>query len=93
MSQILGVSPKQKPSAMIWILSDHVFAQPLCNVVAKGIALGRAIPCSLICNITAWGLVIIAVFSCCWLFTVAFLIDEFNFAGILHRFANQMLLL
>lgn len=38
-------------------------------------------------------MVVIGVFSCCWLFAVAFLIDEFNFAGILHRFANQMLLL
>lgn len=38
-------------------------------------------------------MVVIGVFSCCWLFIVAFLIDEFNFAGILHRFANQMLLL
>lgn len=38
-------------------------------------------------------MVVIGVLSCCWLFIVAFLIDEFNFAGVLHRFANQMLLL
>lgn len=84
---------RQKPSTKVCLLWHHVFAQPLCKVVAKGIVFGRAIPCSLICNITAWGLVIIAVFSCCWLSIVAFLIDEFNFAGILHRFARQMLLL
>lgn len=80
-------NPQQRPG-FSWTMSLlSLYAMWL----QRGIALGRAIPRSLVCNVTAWGLVIIAGFSCCWLFIVAFLTDEFNFAAILHRFADQML--
>lgn len=58
-------------------------------------ALGRVSPRCLVCNVTTQpGVWLLLVFLAVVGFSLLlFLIDEFNFAGILQRFANQMLLL